>query len=870
MYYLIMVSQKSFIIKSKITIPDSAAELVDRERLFKRMDSCLNRKIVSITGTAGSGKTALMQSWIINRGIKTAWYSLDEFDNDLVSFYEYLCAAIREGFGDFFSIFKHFIEAVKNSQQPVNSMELTSAFISGIESASEEFILVIDDFHTVSNLDIISSVRFLFNHMPDNLQIIILTRNDLPFPVSKLRQSGRLEEISADDLVFNKKEISKCLQLYSGKKPEPDIVKKISFATAGWGIAVGLAGASISSGGMDFIEKIPKFSSQLSGFLLEEVLEHLDEGFLFLLKIAAVPDGFSVELVDFLILKLRSSKINLPGSGLAFIDQMNKRIPFLSCFEGRSDYYKLHDFFRDFLLHQLEKEDRCNKTDIEDAVCDWYRSRNIPEEALEYAFRSKSSERISPLLEEVVKKHADDRQLFRYERWLEDSDAFLNNPLPELEIHRARMHLYKGEIPEVYKRLALADLGIKKRAPGTESDRLKASCLLMKSVISMYSGDQDKTAELCENASDLISGPEDRLFCICRTYLSLSSLYSGKTDIKKTITMLDEAAESGRLSGDWILAYSADFQKSLFTAAAGNTRLSLEQHENRIKEIESRNLPFFGILGNSYSEKARIQLEMEKHNLCIDFADRGLELAEDSCSISSIWWSLFIRTMLSCSSETRTAAEEYFKKLFIFEKENMILPSFRTLSEALYLEFLTDTDVHEAEKLFYVQFSQEQRPQSYLQLPLFTACSRYLIKTNRKSEAAPVLEKIRSLSGSFGNTEILLKAMLLLGKQAEAEDLALKSGFMHTFHTYLSPVEKKECNIREIIQDDDYAFREPLSERETEVIKLLSSGKSNIQIAEKLFISMNTVKTHLKNINGKLGTTNRTQAVHIARSSGLC
>ena len=81
------------------------------------------------------------------------------------------------------------------------------------------------------------------------------------------------------------------------------------------------------------------------------------------------------------------------------------------------------------------------------------------------------------------------------------------------------------------------------------------------------------------------------------------------------------------------------------------------------------------------------------------------------------------------------------------------------------------------------------------------------------------------------------------------------------------PILEQSGKRSTALEQDDLV--EPLSERELSVLRLLSEGKTNQEIAGEMFVSVNTIKSHLKNIYGKLGVNNRREAVSQARIRNL-
>ncbi len=754
--------------KSKWNVPYSDKPAIERERLYKNLDAGILSGSVLVCGTAGSGKTTLAASWLKNRKGKAAWYCLDDTDNDAVSVIRNTVKCIESCYNTTLNGFSVLAEAASDSQSNIGSIEITAAFLSELEEQKDDYLIIFDDYHTVTSQSVHESFQFILNHPPDNLRMLILSRSALPFPVSRLKTSGKLAFLNSEDLAFTLDETGSLLTRDSGKSPERAVIEQIHNSTGGWGIAVQLSGLSLGNGKSPHLHTGNDGIQELSGFLMEEIMESMEPDFKYLLHRISPADYISPDLFNFLFTNHFSGNVSREISGIEFIHNLLEKNLFLSCTDQQEQLYRLHDFFRQFLMHQLDREAPFQKNDIQKLISEWYFNNKQPEEALEYAFRAADADKVSLMIEEVVKRNSDNRILFRYKKWLDTSALEKTSAASEVALHKARIHLHSGEINQVFENLIKAEVS----AAFTQNPaRTIAKVTAMQAAIALYGGKHAEVIQLTGKALDNISGPEDRLYSICLTYFAISSLLAGKIQAEKAIELLGDAERAGAVAGDWIQSYSAGFQKAVFMSNAGMLEEALNDHRKRIQEIESRNLPFFGILGNSYSETGYLLSKTAPDEDCLSLVDKGYELSQASCSVISIWWSMFARLRVLSRTDDRKMIEQEFEQVFRFEAEHTILPWFPELTRDLHDDWISNLD----------------------------------------DSAKPA---------------------------------------------------KKVVN--------EIAFMEELSQREKEVIVCLSEGYSNFQILETLFISINTVKTHLKNINGKLGAANRTQAVHIAREAGIC
>lgn len=189
---------------TKLHIPSPSQNIVHRPELYEKLNIGLSRKLILVSAPAGFGKTTLISDWINQNKIPTAWFSLDKGDNDPVEFLSYIISGIQ-------SIDKEFGQSVLHlihSPNKPSDESIVSLLINEILKLTQNFLLVLDDFHLIGSSDILKLVAFLIEHIPGNIHIVILTRSDPALSVSRLRSQNQLVELRSSDLSFSVNDIS--------------------------------------------------------------------------------------------------------------------------------------------------------------------------------------------------------------------------------------------------------------------------------------------------------------------------------------------------------------------------------------------------------------------------------------------------------------------------------------------------------------------------------------------------------------------------------------------------------------------------------------------------------------------------------------
>jgi LuxR family maltose regulon positive regulatory protein len=374
---------------TKLYIPLTHKNLVPRPRLVRILDESWqqDRKLILVSASAGYGKTTLVTEWLRGLQIRSAWLSLDEADNDPARFLAYLIAALQQ-------IDRRIGEntrAMLQSPQPLPPEVVLTALINEIANAPTLFILVLDDYHVIEALPIHQQFDFLVEHQPPQMHLVIVTREDPPLPLARLRARGQMVEIRQADLRFLPEECADFLQRVMGLNLSLDDIAALERRTEGW--IAGLQLAALSMQGYDdlpgFIEAFTGSSHFVLDYLIEEVFER---------QSAEVQDFLlKTSILDRLTGPLCDAVAGRAGSRF-LLDRLEHANLFIFPLDQSHTWYRYHRLFAELLHQRLRSNETISEDELHRLACQWFAAEGFLPEAIEHALAASDWERAAELI----------------------------------------------------------------------------------------------------------------------------------------------------------------------------------------------------------------------------------------------------------------------------------------------------------------------------------------------------------------------------------------------------------------------------------------------------------------------------------------
>jgi len=423
------------ILATKLYIPPSRSKMVLRSRLIERMNIGQSGKLTLISAPPGFGKTTLVSEWVSSGGRATVWLSLDEGDNDPTRFLVYLVAAFQK-------VFPHTGQGVLTllqSPKPPPTESIVTYLLNEISAISENFTLVLDDYHVIDAESVENVLAFLLEHMPPQMHLVITTREDPNLPLPRLRVRGQLTELRVSDLRFSPSEAAEFLNQVMGLNLSADNTAKLEECTEGW--VAGLQLAALSMQGRD---DIPGFINAFAGddryvvdYLVEEVLqsqpEHIQN---FLLK-TSILDRLSGPLCD----TLTDQK-----EGKELLESMERGNLFVLPLDDKRQWYRYHHLFAEVLHTRLMQEQFDLVPNLHLRASEWYEQNAQPDEAVRHALLAKDFVRAADLIEIAWTIMNENCQALTWLDWAKELPEELFKNRPVLLVDHAWASLQCGEM----------------------------------------------------------------------------------------------------------------------------------------------------------------------------------------------------------------------------------------------------------------------------------------------------------------------------------------------------------------------------------------------------------------------------------------
>ena len=882
------------ILSTKLYIPPLRSKVVLRPNLIERLNEGLHRKLTLISAPAGFGKTTLVSEWVAGCKRPVAWLSLDEGDNDPTCFLTYLVAALQTVAPKIGEGILGILYATQNQPPPIEL--LLTTLLNELITISDNFILVLDDYHVLDAKPVDNALTFLLEHLPPQMHLVIATREDPHLPLARLRVRGQLTELRAADLRFTPAEAAEFLNQVMGLNLSAEDIAALKNRTEGWIAGLQLAAIAMQ-GDKDTASFIKSFTGShhfVLDYLLEEVLQKQSASIQTFLLRTSILDCLRGPLCDAVLL-------DLSASGQKTLEYLEHSNLFIVPLDDERRWYRYHHLFADLLRQRLRQSVTSSTrnegmvvAELHSRASQWYEDNGLDIEAFQHAAATNDVERAERLI--------DGKGLPLYSRglsvmldWLASLPTTVLDAKPSLWVRYASALLVGGQTTGVEEKLQAAEAALAAALQGAEPD--------------------DKTR-------DLIGQIAANRATLALSQYQIETIFAQS---RRALEYLHPDNLASRFRANWTVAFAYHFRGERTAAgraytdalsiaqAAGNipyTALAteclgqiqeLENHLYLAAETYRRSLQLFGdqpppSANEAYLGLSHIFYEWNDLDAAEQHGQRSLQLARqyDKRIDRFIIGEVFLARLKLAQGDVAGAASMLSQTEQTARQKNFTL-RLPEIAAAQVQVLLKQTNLSAAAELA-----------RRFELPLSQA--RVLLAQGDSSAALAVLEPFRQQVEARGWADERLRAMVLQavafylkGEKspaaqvlAEALALAEPGGFIRIFVDEGTPMAHllSEAAANRIMPDyvgklltvfkaeeqksEDKSYHptaiplsEPLSQRELEVLQLMAQGLSNREIGERLFLALDTVKGHNRLIFGKLQVQRRTEAVARARELGL-
>jgi len=375
------------VLTAKLHMPQLSDNVISKAKL---LNDCSWANVILVSAQAGSGKSTVVSDWLSEQERPFIWYSLDEWDNDITQFFAYLTMGIK-------SIDKQAAEVLEqllDAFQSVGFESFIRVLVHQLHAIEHPFILVLDDYHVIQNDQVHQVLRTILEHFPQLMQLVLITREDPPLPLAKLRASKRLLELRISDLRFTEKEAEAFFMQQLNLNLQEEQLRHLFERTEGW--IAGLQLTALSMQGLDdidvFIKAFAASHYYIMDYLMEEVLErHPPEIKEFLLATSML-EFFSGELCEDL-LQLEA------GAGNTIIERLVKTNSFIISTDSSQQWYRYHHLFRDLLRQRLDIQSKKELEQLHLRAGLWFKKNEREQEAIHHLLKANAFEEAAALIE---------------------------------------------------------------------------------------------------------------------------------------------------------------------------------------------------------------------------------------------------------------------------------------------------------------------------------------------------------------------------------------------------------------------------------------------------------------------------------------
>lgn len=913
----------SLLVETKLYIPRLRPSVIARQRLSGRMNRGSEARLTLISAPAGFGKTTLLAAWLAaadTQDRSVAWLSLDENDRQPATFWTYVISALQTAVP---GVGAGVLPLLQSAQPPIETV--LAAVLNELSAVPNDVALVLDDYHLVDGPDIRPGMAFLLEHLPPHVHLVISTRADPLLPLARLRVRGELVEVRATDLRFTPDEAAAYLNDVIGLGLTAKDIAALEGRTEGWIAALQLAALSMQ--GRDdlgaFIAGFAGDDRYIVDYLVEEVLQRqTDQVRTFLLR-TCVLDRLTGPLCD---------AVTGEHGGKATLEALDRANLFVVPLDDSRQWYRYHHLFADVLRTHLVDERADEVTDLHRQASNWYDLYGQPLPAVRHALAAGDVERAADLVELAIPELRRNRQDATIRGWVDVIPDEVVRLRPVLAIGLVGGLMVGSEFDGVEERLRDAERWLqpgtrdpeRSQAPSAgmvvvdqaEFARLPAAIEMYRAALALARGDApgvhrhaqlaiDRAAEqdhVVRGAASALSGlafwaggdleAAHRAYSACVERLQRAGHISDVLGC--SITLGDIRITQGRL-GDALRTYQQALQLASQEAGpvlrgtadmyVGMSQIACErndlataiQHLRRSQELGEHT----GLGQNPYRWRVAMARILESQG---DLAG-ALSLLDEAQQVYMGDFSPNVRPVpalrarvLALQGNVTQALDWAREQSLSVDDDLTYVHEFEhiTLARVLLAQYATDGDkgsLNGATRLLRRLLSAAEaggRTGNVIEILILQSLA-HRAGGDTPSALAP-LQRALTLAEPEGYVRQFVDAgppmaSLLKAVAAQRPALAYVDRLLAICTVDASTVAERPAADTANRQRRDLV--DPLSERELDVLRLLATDLDGPDIARRLIVSVNTMRTHTKSIYAKLGVNSRRAAVSRAEELNL-
>ncbi len=885
-----------YLSRTKVTPPQLPPQVMQRSQLLDQLCAYpATRKLTVLQAPAGYGKSTTMRQVMARYqelGFVTIWLNFDHRDNDITRFLAAFSLAVAP----------HTDELDETSYKQQRNEELAHRIIEGLTTMAHPTVIFFDNLEVIKNPAVAGLITRGIEALPDTCRIFIGSRTQPAIGMARLNTKGQLTHVDSDALRFSESETQFLLTQKQSARLTPKQIQQLYKSTDGWPAALKLATFALQ-GKTNADQVIANFSgtnAAVAAYLAEEVLASLPQNTQDFLLQSSIFEEMDVDICNRVLQRQDS---------LAILLDLHDRNLFINISDEQANLFRYHNLFRNFLQTQLQRRHPQQLATLHQAASQVYldQGRHVP--AIFHALKAGDTQLALTLLQEQADRLVGQGRIGLLTSLLGQVPMGLLDQHLHLKLIYALCMTYTRGPQQAYDLLKDMD----------NSDLPPEPKAYLLALRPMQLGMMDRIEEAHTQglaALPVIHDDTPNPKTILSQSLTQTSIILGEHDAARSFC--DQARRRPSSGSDLFNQVIAESAESSIDLMHGH----LQQASHRIKlamdlraEPDNSQRNRRGITMASI-QQAEILYEQDQRQ-----AARSL-LATNSALVQDVGPPDSLITAVVILSRIVDDDGDYDHALqLLIELENSghrlqlprVVASARLERSRLWLAHGDHQGAHEQLKLAQSTYDWDSAANLWFSandtLTPSLVQLRLQIRSGQADKAVPEARRQLKAAERSHRARRALKLRILLAEalfasgdhnsarrtMSQAMEYSAKEGFVRTLleegpsltplfkdmgvswppvhqgqestptgeHSAASAQLSPQRVIAAMPEEDR------LTNTEMKVLSVLALGLSNMAMAEKLFVSESTVRTHLRNINLKLHASNRTEAVSIARQMGL-